>query len=381
VTLEDLTAATQMLVRVPSVNPSIAPREAHGESQVATVARDWLQTHGVRAWLEDAAPGRSNLVAEVGAGTGPLLVFCAHLDTVGTENMSIPPFDPTVSDGRLYGRGSYDMKGSAAAILVALKTLQRSSFKGRVMAALVADEEYASLGADDFVKRRRADACVVTEPSQGQLILAHKGFVWLRVTTNGRAAHGSRFDLGVSAIGTMGRIVAALERFDRETLRQRTHPLVGPASMHCALIEGGTGLSTYASSCTLQVERRTLPDESPAAVAEEIRGVIVHAGESADVDVIFERPGLTCDPASPIASAVRKAATAVVGRPPEETGVAYWMDAAIFAASGTSTVNYGPAGAGAHEAVEWVDLSSLLECSKVLVETAHRFLGQPSVVR
>jgi acetylornithine deacetylase len=376
VTLEDLTAATQMLVRVPSVNPSIAPREAHGESQVAAVARAWLLEHGVRAWLEDATPGRSNLVAEVGAGAGPLLVFCAHLDTVGTENMTIPPFDPTVSDGRLYGRGSYDMKGSAAAILVALKTLQRSSFKGRVMAALVADEEYASIGADDFVKRRRADACVVTEPSHGQLILAHKGFMWLRITTNGRAAHGSRFDLGVSAIGAMGRIVAALERFDRDTLRQRTHPLVGPASMHCALIEGGTGLSTYASGCTLQVERRTLPDESPAAVVEEIRGVIAHAGESAEVDVIFERPGLTCDPASPIASAVREAATTVVGHPPEEAGVSYWMDAAIFAAAGTSTVNYGPAGAGAHEAVEWVDLSSLLDCSKVLVETAHRFFGR-----
>jgi acetylornithine deacetylase len=364
-----------MLVRVPSVNPSIAPREAHGESQVAAVARDWLLTHGVRAWLEDAAPGRSNLVAEVGASVGPLLVFCAHLDTVGTENMSIPPFDPTVSDGRLYGRGSYDMKGSAAAILVALQTLQRSSFKGRVMAALVADEEYASIGADDFVKRRRADACVVTEPSHGQLILAHKGFMWLRISTNGRAAHGSRFDLGVSAIGAMGRIVAALERFDRDTLRQRTHPLVGPASMHCALIEGGTGLSTYASGCTLQVERRTLPDESPAGVAEEIRGVIARAGESAEVDVIFERPGLTCDPASPIAKAVREAATTVVGHPPEEAGVAYWMDAAIFAAAGSSTVNYGPAGAGAHEPVEWVELSSLLDCSKVLVETAHRFFG------
>src|SRR5262249_44398866 len=160
---------------------------------------------------------------EIGSATGPLLVFCAHLDTVGTEGMSISPFEATVTDGRLYGRGSYDMKGSAAAILVALETLQRSSFEGRVMAALVADEEYASLGADDFVRKHRADACVVTEPSHGQLILAHKGFVWLRISTTGRAAHGSRFDLGVSAIGSMGRIVAALERFDRETLRQRTH--------------------------------------------------------------------------------------------------------------------------------------------------------------
>ena len=299
VTIEDLTAATQMLVRVPSVNPSIAPREAHGESQVAAVARDWLLTHGVRAWLEDVAPGRSNLVAEVGAGAGPLLVFCAHLDTVGTDNMSIPPFDPTVSDGRLYGRGSYDMKGSAAAILVALKTLQRSSFKGRVMAALVADEEYASIGADDFVKRRCADACVVTEPSHGQLILAHKGFVWLRITTNGRAAHGSRVrprryrrsarwgeslppsnDSTATRYGG-GRIPLVGPALDA----LRAHRREEPASPHMRLVV----------HCRSQ--RRTLPDESPAAVAEEIRGGrLFTLASRAEVDVIFGRPGLTCDP-------------------------------------------------------------------------------------
>src|SRR5262245_25082800 len=234
VTLNDVQDATQMLVRVPSVNPSIAPAEAHAETEVANVARRWLEARGVRAWLEEAAPGRPNLVAEAGAGAGPPLVFCAHLDTVGTDGMSIPPFDPTVAGGRLYGRGSYDMKGSAAAILVALSVLQRSSFSGRVMAALVADEEYASIGADDFVKRHPAGACVVTEPSHGQLVLAHKGFVWLRLTTTGRAAHGSRFDLGVSAIGAMARIAAALEQFDSDVLRRRTHPLVGPSSMHCA---------------------------------------------------------------------------------------------------------------------------------------------------
>ncbi|PWT81168.1 MAG: acetylornithine deacetylase [Blastocatellia bacterium] len=368
-----------MLVRVPSVNPSIAPGEAHGELEIANVARQWLESRGVRAWLEEAAPGRPNLIAEVGAGDGPRLVFCAHLDTVGTDGMSIPPFEPTVAGGRLYGRGSYDMKGSAAAILVALSRLQRSSFSGQVMAALVADEEYASIGADDFVNRHRADACVVTEPSHGELVLAHKGFVWLRLTTTGRAAHGSRFDLGVSAIASMARIVVALEQFDAHVLRRRTHPLVGPASMHCALIDGGTGLTTYAASCTMQVERRTLPGESAADVAEEIREVIRQSGETADVTVLFDRPGLTCDRDSHVARAVRDAATAVIGRPPEETGVAYWMDAAIFAAADIPTVNYGPAGAGAHEAVEWVDLASVVDCSRVLVEAAYRYSGTRGV--
>src|SRR5580700_4553693 len=119
------------------------------------------------------------------------------------------------------------MKGSAAATMAAAAVLAAGNFAGRVMLALVADEEYASLGAQDFVKRYPADACVLTEPSEGCRVLAHKGFVWAEVVTHGRAAHGSRWDLGVSAIGKMGRIIAALEQFDRSELRSRTHPLLG----------------------------------------------------------------------------------------------------------------------------------------------------------
>jgi acetylornithine deacetylase len=302
-------------------------------------------------------------------------VLCAHLDTVSTEGMTIAPFDPVVKDGRVYGRGSYDMKGSAAAIMWAAATLAHRDVPGRVLVALVADEEYASLGAMDFVARHRADACIVSEPSEGQLILGHKGFVWIEVVTAGKAAHGSRWDLGVSAIGGMGRIVAALEEFDRGELRRRVHPLVGPASMHCALIEGGSGLSTYAPECRLKVERRTIPGETPEQVEREIREVITMAGEEATVCRFFDRPPLTCDRNSPIARSVRDAIARVTGRVPAEAGVAYWMDAAIFAAAGIPTVNFGTSGAGAHEAVEWVDLDSVVTCARVLVESAVSFCG------
>jgi acetylornithine deacetylase len=365
----------QRLIRVPSVNPSLAPAEGHGEAAIAESACEWLQAHGVRAWIEEAAPGRPNAVGEVGGGSGPTLVLCAHLDTVSTEGMTIAPFDPVVKDGRVYGRGSYDMKGSAAAIMWAAATLAHRDVPGRVLVALVADEEYASLGAMDFVARHRADACIVSEPSEGQLILGHKGFVWIEVVTAGKAAHGSRWDLGVSAIGGMGRIVAALEEFDRGELRRRVHPLVGPASMHCALIEGGSGLSTYAPECRLKVERRTIPGETPEQVEREIREVITMAGEEATVSRFFDRPPLTCDRNSPIARSVRDAIARVTGRVPAEAGVAYWMDAAIFAAAGIPTVNFGTSGAGAHEAVEWVDLDSVVTCARVLVESAVSFCG------
>jgi acetylornithine deacetylase len=363
--------AVSTLVRVPSVNPSIAP-DGQGESGVAAAAQRWLDSHGVRAWLEEAAPGRPNLVAEVGRD-GPTLVLCAHLDTVGVEGMTIDPFEPRLENGRLFGRGSYDMKGSAGAIMAAAVALQRSGLPGRVQLALVADEEHASLGAVDFVRRHRADACIVTEPSEGDLVLAHKGFMWAEIVARGTAAHGSRWDLGVSAIGRMGRIIAALEEHDRRELRSRRHPLVGPASMHCAMVAGGIGLSTYAPECRLKVERRTIPGETMEGAMAELREVVGRVGEGADVELIFGRPSLVCDPAEAIVECVREAVAAETGRRPRETGVAYWMDAAIFAEAGIPTVNYGPGGEGAHAAVEWVDVDSLVRTSRVVAAAATRF--------
>ncbi len=364
--------AVQTLVRVPSVNPTIAP-DGTGEAAVAAAARDWLAAHGVRAWLEEAAPGRPNAVAEIGDAAGRTLVLCAHLDTVGTDGMTIPPFDPRIERGRLYGRGSYDMKGSAGAIMAAAVALSSAGFGGRVLVALVADEEDASAGACDFVKRHPADACIVTEPSEGQLVLAHKGFVWAEIVTHGEAAHGSRWDLGVSAVGRIGRIIAALEDFDRRELRARSHPLVGPASMHCALVAGGSGMSTYAAECRLKVERRTIPGETPEQVLQELRGVVAAAGEQADVRLMFDRPPLVCNRDDAVVNCVRDAVTRVTAREPQEIGVAYWMDAAIFAAAGIPTVNYGPAGEGAHAAVEWVDVESVITTARVLLESARRF--------
>ena len=366
---------TQELVRIPSVNPTLAPQEGQGETAVATFARDWMTAHGLRSWLEEPAPGRPNAVGECGNGKGRTLVFCAHLDTVSAAGMTIPPYDGLAEGNRVYGRGAYDMKGSAAAVLCAAAAIAGERFDGKLLVALVSDEEYASIGAQHFVEHHRADACVLTEASAGKLILAHKGFIWVEIVTSGKAAHGSRWDLGISAIGKMGHIVSALEEFDRNVLRNRRHPLVGPASQHCALVNGGTGLSTYADRCSLQIERRTLPGEKTEEVLRELREVIAKTGEAAEVRCILERPPLTCDPGDAIAVQVRQAAQKITGRAPEEAGVSYWMDAALFAAAGIPTVNYGPDGAGAHEAVEWVDIDSVVQCAAVLAETARGFFA------
>jgi acetylornithine deacetylase len=365
----------QLLIATPSVNPDLAADEGAGEAKIARVIRDWFSQRGMESWLEEAAPGRPNAIARIGSGDTPTLILCAHIDTVSAAGMTIAPFDPRVEGNKVYGRGSYDMKGGAAAILCAMAKLAKENLKGTVIAALVADEEYASIGAQHFVAHHKADACVVTEPSEGRLILGHKGFVWAEIATEGRAAHGSRWDLGVSAIARMGRIIVALDEFDRTTLRARTHRLVGSASQHCATVHGGTGLSTYAPSCTMQVERRTLPGETTAQVLNEIRSVIASASEEATIRLLLDRPPLVCSREARIAECVRNAAAKIHGRAPEEAGVAFWMDAALFAAAGMETVNYGAAGAGAHEAIEYADLDSVVNCAAVLAETARSFCG------
>jgi len=360
------------LVRIDSQNPDLVPGAA-GEQRMAAHCVSWLQQHGVDAWVDEVAPGRCNAVGRVRGSEGPTLALCAHLDTVSIDGMTIPPLEPRLDNGRVYGRGAYDMKGGVTAILVALAELARRPPRGTVLAALVADEEYASIGAADFVKRYPSDACIVTEASEGKLILAHKGFVWAELETRGVAAHGSRWQDGVSAVGRMGRIVAALEAFDRTELRRRRHALLGPASLHCATIAGGDGWSTYAPRCTLRVERRTLPGETPAQVMRELEGVVAAASEAAEVREVLSRSALECAADSRIAAAVRDAVTTITGAAPEEAGVAYWMDAAIFADAGSATVNYGPTGTGAHAAVEWVELESVIRCARVLVQAAERF--------
>ena len=366
----------QQLVGIPSVNPIIAPSAGTGERAIAEFACEWLKQRGVDAWVDVVEDDRCNVVAQTGRGNGPVLVACAHTDTVQTDGMEIPPLEPRVDGNRVYGRGSYDMKGGVAAVLCAAAALAERDLAGRFMVALVCDEEYASIGAQHFVAHYKADACVVTEPTthgMAELITTHKGFVWLEVTTRGVAAHGSRWDVGVSAIQRMGAVISAFDAFDRDVLRKRMHPLVGPASMHCALVQGGSGVSTYAAQCTLSVERRTIPGETPEQVLSELRALVA---DDVDVRITLTRPPLSGSADSRIAHCARDAMLRVTGVAPAIAGVAYWMDAALFAEAGMETVNFGAVGDGAHAAVEWVDLDSVVQCARALFETGADFCSR-----
>ncbi|MBS0654437.1 MAG: ArgE/DapE family deacylase [Verrucomicrobia bacterium] len=361
------------LIRIPSVNPHLTEDKESNEMNLALFVRDWLISHTIKAHIEEVEPGRPNVYAEIGDGDGKTLCFCAHLDTVGVQEMTIPPFEPTIEDKRMYGRGSCDMKGGLAAVLSAAAALATTGVKGKLILALVCDEEYASIGADDFVKRHRADGCILTEPSDLKIVMAHKGFLWAKVTVPGKSAHGSRWDIGESAISKMGSILVALDEFDKKVLRQRSDSLVGPASMHVSLINGGSGISTYASSCTVHIERRTLPSEERHEVQEEIERKIHKACPDAEIEWYFHRPSMYCDPEEPIAKSVKTAFQEVLGREGECSGFGVWTDAAIFQQAGIPTVNIGPIGFGLHEPVEWVDIDSVVQTASILFHAANSF--------
>ena len=170
------------------------------------------------------------------------------------------PFEPRIEGDRLYGRGAYDMKGALAAIMLAATDV--AGLRGDLIVTLVADEELASIGTEAVVESLRADAAIVVEPTELRVAIAHRGFVGFELETEGVAAHGSRPDLGVDAIAKMGPILVALAELDERLQTGSRHPLVGPASLHASLIEGGQELSSFPASCVLTGERRTIPGET-----------------------------------------------------------------------------------------------------------------------
>jgi len=371
----DLQKLVCELVAIESVNPDLVATGS-GESKIAAFVASWLAAEGLAVQVVEPVPGRASVIGVLaGAGGGTSLMLNAHMDTVGAGGMK-DPFAPVVREGRVYGRGAYDMKGSLAAIMIAAREAKKLKLRGDVIVAAVADEEVASVGTAAVLKRVEADAAIVTEPTEMRLCLAHKGFAWLEVETRGVAAHGSRPDLGVDAVGHMGRILTEVLKLDRRLHAGRGHLLLGTGTIHASLIEGGQELSTYPARCVVKLERRTIPGEDGASALREIEEVISAARKKdpaleASARLLMERPPSQLGADSFVTEAVEKAATEVLRRKPEVIGVAYWMDMALSNAVGIPTVAFGPSGEGAHADVEWVDLASLETCVQVYLRTAE----------
>jgi acetylornithine deacetylase len=315
--------------------------------------------------LEGRAPGRT-------------LMLCGHTDTVGVDGMAAP-FDPVIRDGRLYGRGSQDMKGGVAAMVDAARVLTRDGGldRGRLVVACVVDEELASIGAEALVRDWRADGAVVTEPTDLQIGVAHKGFAFVEIETRGVAAHGSRPAEGRDAIFRMGRLLGLLEELDRRLQEGRAHPLLGPASLHASRVNGGREPSVYPDQCSLQIERRTIPGEAPDRPLREVESLLA-ALKRRDPEFegcahcSFSRDPFEIAPEAELPQQLSAASTAS-GHRPLFVGMSFWTDAQILNGAGIPSVLFGPGGAGLHSIEEYVRLDEVVACRDILVDLARRF--------
>ena len=366
------------LVAVNSVNPSLV-RGAPGEREIADLIAAEMRRGGLDVSIETVTDGRPNVVGVLeGRARGRTLMFCGHTDTVGVTGM-IDPFTPVERDGRLYGRGAQDMKGGVAAMVTAATSIagRGALDSGRLVVACVVDEEHSSIGADALVKSWRADAAVVTEPTGLEIAVGHKGFAWVDIVVQGKAAHGSRPADGEDAILRLGRVLCRLEALDRALQARPPHPLVGTGSLHASIIEGGQELSSYPDRARLQMERRILPSEAESIAVEEAREILEGLAREdptfrGDATAMLSRPAyeIAADHELPqrLAAALSRA-----GGVPRIAGASFWTDAAVLGHSGIPSVLFGPGGAGLHSTEEYVKVADVQKCRDTLVEMALTF--------
>jgi acetylornithine deacetylase len=372
--VDELARLTSELVAIDSVNPSLVTGGA-GETEIARFVAAWLEQAGLDVEVCEPATGRPSVVGVArGSGGGRSLMLNAHLDTVGTAGMEAP-LSPRVEQGRLYGRGALDMKGSLAAVMLAGREAARLGLRGDVIVAAVADEEAGSVGTEAVLGRYRADAAIVAEPTWLQLAIAHRGFVGFEIEVAGRAAHGSRPERGIDAIVRMGRVLVGLEELDRRLRSAAAHPLLGTGAAHASVIEGGQELSSYPERCVLLAERRTLPGETTEEVERELAAILDRAGRDdpvfrGRVSVPFAREAYEISADDPFVGLVRRCAGE-----PTIVGMPFWADSGLIAAAGIPTVLFGPGGEGLHETAEWVELADLDCCRAVYVAVARELCG------
>lgn len=378
--------ATELLIRLielDSVNPDLVPGGA-GEAAIADFVSSWFAERGFEVHRLEERAGRPSIVGiHRGSGGGRSLMLNGHLDTVTLAGYDGDPLRAQVrADGpngpQLHGRGSYDMKAGIAAMMIAAERASRQPHSGDILVTLVADEEYASAGTEEVLRHFTADGAIVSEPSELEVTIAHRGFVWFEVDIEGRAAHGSRPDLGIDAIAKAGVFLAGLDALATQLTSGPRHPILGTGSIHASTIQGGEELSSYPARCTIGIERRTVPGEtgeSTHAELERILEELVRANPEVAYRITrgLEREPFDAPRDSDIVRIVVATVADVTGKPAIERGEPFWTDCALLAKAGIPAVLFGVSGGGAHATTEWVDLDSLATVTTVLERTIAEF--------
>lgn len=365
------------LIRIPSVNPGIEGGE--GEHAIADCIAKWFRKKGkFHIYEQKVSKNRFNVVALLaGKGDGHSLMLNGHMDTVGTSNMTINPFHPFTAAGRVHGRGSCDMKGPIASMMSAMEALANSKVKlgGDVLFAAVVDEEALSVGTAELIKRFRTDAAIVGEPTGMNIAIAHKGYAWLEIETEGKRAHGSMPERGIDAIEKMAKIISQFQSIRRKH-RSRKHRLVGTPRIHTSTILGGSDWSTIPAKCLLRIERRLIPGETPQDALNELRDVVRECAARdkmlrAEVRLIHHAGSMDVRPNTAHISILRKHVR-IRGYPGRIVGVPYWTDASILVNEARiPSCLFGPGDiAVAHSPDEYIRLDDVVIAAQIYAQTA-----------
>lgn len=367
------------LIRINSIN-SFYPG-GPGEAELANYVEAFFKGLGVRTWRQEAFPGRENVIACIpGARSDRRVILEAHMDTASITGMTIPPFEPTIDNGRMYGRGSCDTKAGLAAMMHAVADLQQSGTRPpcEIWLAAVVDEEFSFRGVVKLCEDIGGAAAIVAEPTDLRAVIASKGVLRWRMISSGVAAHSSKTHLGVNAIHHMARVLLALER-DQQRLARTSHPLLGSATCNVGRIEGGVQVNFVPDRCMIEIDRRMLPHETASTVLKEYQALL---DEIARTDptfaVVMEEPmlvdgALDTSPQSDVAR-VSSQVLAEMGLNAEPAGVPFGSDASKLAASGVPSIVFGPGSIDqAHAAVEYVDLGQVEQAREFYRRFISRF--------
>ncbi|WP_339910452.1 M20 family metallopeptidase [Symmachiella dynata] len=383
--MHDPVELLETLIAIPSVNPmgrDVSGPE-FGEARMTAFLEDWFADLGVVIEKVEVLPGRFNLLARYDAGPDrPTILLDAHQDTVPVDGMTIPPFEPAIQEGKLFGRGACDVKGGMAAMLAAFARLvtQRPAGAANVVMSCSCEEEAEALGVKDLVKlwsepgrgisslKTAPDVAVVAEPTDLDVVVAHRGATRWKLRTTGRACHSSRPDDGVNAIYKMSQVLSGLQKFVahlKETIP--AHPLCGPATISVGRIEGGLSVNTVPDRCEIEIDRRVIPGEDGFAVIAETEAFL---RKNIDVDFEMLPPWITGISLSDehnaeLADRMLETVAAVAG-PHKKVGVAYGTNASRIAASGVPSIVCGPGSINqAHTESEWIDIEELRQAAEI----------------
>ncbi len=376
-----------LLTRLVGINSVVVtPEQANrdrAEERMADFLNDHLHKMGMVVELREVFPGRPNLIAHwPDQGGGRSLMLEAHMDTVSDEGMTVDPFNAQIRNGRIYGRGTCDTKGSAAAFLTALAIASESEQLPAEKLYYVGtmSEETGCFGAAELVKSGfRTDAAIVGEPTGCRVVTAHKGPLWMEIETRGRACHASVPDEGVNAIDRMARIVAFVHGPWLEYLQSRRHPLLDTSTMAATMIEGGTMINIIPASCKAKLDGRLIPGlPVEEVVAEFKRQLTAYLGDNVGFAIthIESNPPLDCPADTPLPAKLLDLCGQANGQNQPE-GVHYFADSGAFSQAGIQSVLFGPGNiAQAHKADEYVDLNQLFQATEIILTLLAEHAGR-----